>query len=84
MAVSFFLPPFQGSPALGRYLGFRRSGSTLGYIPAAASRLPNRDFFTAPKGRYQMQCAAAEGGGTNTSGKPGGAKMTPRWAKLSS
>ena len=44
-----FLPPFQGSPALGRYPGFRRSGSTLGYIPAAASRLPNRDFFTAPQ-----------------------------------
>ena len=30
-----FPPPFQGS----RWWGFRRSGSTLGYIPAAASRL---------------------------------------------
>ena len=34
-----FLPPFQGSRGWGFHPGFRRSGSTLGYIPAAASRL---------------------------------------------
>ena len=34
-----FPPPFQGSPGWGFHPGFRRSGSTLGYIPAAASRL---------------------------------------------
>ena len=34
-----FPPPFQGSPGRGFHPGFRRSGSTLGYIPAAASRL---------------------------------------------
>ena len=37
--IRYFLPPFQGSALLVRYLGFRRSGSTLGYIPAAAARL---------------------------------------------
>ena len=34
-----FLSPFQGSPGWGFHPGFRRSGSTLGYILAAASRL---------------------------------------------
>ncbi len=29
-----FLPPFQGSILFNPTLGFRRSGSTLGYIPA--------------------------------------------------
>ncbi len=34
-----FLSPFQGSTGWGFHPGFRRSGSTLGYVPAAASRL---------------------------------------------
>ena len=37
--IRYFLPPFQGSALLVRYLGFDRSGSTLGDIPAAAARL---------------------------------------------
>ena len=38
-SIPGFLPPFQCSAVRGCYLGFRRSGSTLGYIPIAASRL---------------------------------------------
>ena len=34
--------------ALGSYLGFRRSGSTLGYIPVAASRLRLIGFLLFP------------------------------------
>ena len=47
--MGWFLPPFQGSIILDRYLGFRRSGSTLGYIPAAASRLPILCFLTVAR-----------------------------------
>ena len=48
MALSGSCRPFRARRGPGRYLGFRRSGSTLGYIPAAASRLPSAlIYFTA-------------------------------------
>ena len=43
-----FLPPFQGSTVLAGYLGFRRSGSTLGYIPVAVLRLQLIGFLLFP------------------------------------
>ena len=56
----WFLPPFQGSIGLDRYLGFRRSGSTLGYIPAAASRLVSVGFFAvARRIRLKAPCLTA-------------------------
>ena len=39
MAMSVSRRPFRARRVPGRHLGFRRSGSTLGYNPAAASRL---------------------------------------------
>ena len=39
VALSGSCRPFRARAGRGRYLGFRRSGSTLGYDPAAASRL---------------------------------------------
>ena len=45
MAVSGSCRPFRARRGPDGYLGFRRSGSTLGYIPAAASRLPRPRFF---------------------------------------
>ena len=39
MAVSGPCRPFRARRGPGGYLGFRRSGSTLGYIPAALSGL---------------------------------------------
>ena len=41
MAMSVSRRPFRARRGPGRHLGFRRSGSTLGYNPAAASRLPS-------------------------------------------
>ena len=43
MAMSVSRRPFRARRVAGRHLGFRRSGSTLGYNPAAASRLPRPD-----------------------------------------
>ena len=39
-----FRRPFRAQLPIRVYLGFRRSGSTLGYIPAAASRLRSAQF----------------------------------------
>ena len=44
MAVEAFLPPFQGSFGWGATQG-SAFGFTLGYIPAAASRLGESQFF---------------------------------------
>ena len=41
MAMSVSCRPFRARRGPGRHLGFRRSGSTLGYNPTAASRLPS-------------------------------------------
>ena len=41
MAMSVSRRPFRARRGPGRHLGFRRSGSTLDYNPAAASRLPS-------------------------------------------
>ena len=41
MAMSVSRRPFRARRGPGRHLGFRRSGSTLGYNPTAASRLPS-------------------------------------------
>ena len=46
MAVSGSWRPFRARRGPGGYLGFRRSGSTLGYIPAAASRLLSPPMFS--------------------------------------
>ncbi len=41
MAMSGSRRPFRARRGPGCHLGFRRSGSTLGYNPTAASRLPS-------------------------------------------
>ena len=43
MAMSVSRRPFRARRGPGGHLGFRRSGSTLGYDPTAASRLPSPD-----------------------------------------
>ena len=43
MEMSVSRRPFRARRVAGRRLGFRRSGSILGYSPAAASRLPRPD-----------------------------------------
>ena len=52
MAMSVSRRPFRARRGPGRHLGFRRSGSTLGYNPAAASRLPRPGSPTGARDSY--------------------------------
>ena len=46
--LPIFLPPLQGSTLFSAYLRVSPDGSTLGYDPAAASRLPSPRFLHGP------------------------------------
>ena len=73
MAMSVSRRPFRARRAPGRHLGFRRSGSSLGYNPDAASRLQSPDGHGCVRfsPRTRTRCRFLPAGPAPCRGLPG-------------